>query len=602
MTLHAKEDAAFSPAADGTGLDNLATLIRDTARMTIGAKAVALVIEAEGAQDLGSLALTTEGALGQATYEFCIGSDRVMCRAPNSDTTRRSFRQTQVQAISTGTMMLSVPLARLGETGAGAIAFAFDQTGWQADQTIAACTNFALIAEALWLSHFAMAGLNLEVDSLTDRAARLLRIAEIDALTQLENSASFEDKARAMLASGAENAAFIMLDIDRFKLVNDLYGHQFGDAYLKTVAKAISAAFPKGSIVGRLGGDEFAVLTPLPPGGRAYLDGLLSRCRSGIQRATVLLGKPDVGHVSIGACQYPDHGRRYSTLYNNADAALYAAKDLGRSISTIFNPLQHDRYNDTEVGKQFLAAVQRDDITPYFQPIVDLYSGRCAGFEVLARWRDSSGRNLSPAEFSMIFRDHTLAEKMTRTIMHRAFGDYARHVTTKDRLRLALNVSFFDLMNPEFVFEVQTAVTENKFDWSLLTIEVTEQTMLGEQTGQIFRSLNELRARGAKVALDDFGTGYGGLRHLAHWPVDILKVDKFFIDGLASGSRDIAVLEALICMCQKLDYEVVAEGIETTEQIAALRDMGCQFGQGFVFDRPLAGEDLIERRNVYGIG
>lgn len=482
----------------------------------------------------------------------------------------------------------------------GIMAFAFDPARWRDGQTLTACRKLAETAHTLWRMQDDLSGLAYQLMTMSSRTARLQRLSETDALTQIDNRASFENKAQAALEHQPDEAAFVLIDIDHFKMINDIYGHQFGDTYLKTVARSLRGAFPEGSIVGRIGGDEFGVFTPLPAAGRAYLDGLLARCRSNIQRAIALLSKPDLGHVTIGASIYPEHATGYSALYELADTALYAAKNAGRGINAVYHPHLHVRYNSAELTKQFHRATLNGDIHPKFQPIVDLQTGDCAGFEVLARWRDASGREMIPSQFASIFRDHALAEKMTLTILRQAAADHAATLRRPGQdMRLNLNVTFFDLMNPEFAFEVQSIIAETGFDWNLLTIEVTEQIMLGEQNGQIFRTLGELRTRGAMIALDDFGTGYGGLRHLTGWPVDTLKIDKFFVDAIETGDRGRAVLDAVVELSRSLGLSLVAEGIETAGQAARLKEMGCQFGQGYLFDEPLSGAELADFRSHY---
>jgi diguanylate cyclase (GGDEF)-like protein len=602
MTVPLSPDDTFDTDAATKELEALMSVVRETAQAATSAAATLVVIsDSEIDAQKPLLCLASEGPVDRALYEFCTapagagGGEGVQHFAMG-----RPYRLRQITLHGSDYVLLALPIAGQRKATTGTLAVALHAAGGPHQATIEICSHLARCAEMSWIAHDGMAGLAYEVVTLSSRATRLQRIAEIDALTQVENPASFEDKVRTRLEGGLTHAAFVVLDIDHFKLINDLYGHQFGDTYLRTIARALRGAFPEGSIVGRLGGDEFGVLTPIPSGGRSYLEGLLSRCRSAIQRATALQGKPDLGKVSIGASQYPDHGTSYATLYDHADAALYAAKDSGRSISTVFHPDRHERYNSAELAKRFAGAVARGDIRPFFQPQVDLSDGRCIGFEILARWRTERGRLLEPAEFAAIFRDHTLAEKMTRTIMLAAFRDYARVIAPTGRpLRLALNVTFFDLMNPEFAFEVQHAVADTGFDWSRLTIEVTEQIMLGDPNGQVFRSLNELRTRGARIALDDFGTGYGGLRHLAQWPVDTIKIDKFFVDGLVGGQRERAVFEAMTGMCARLGYEVIAEGVETPQQIQALTAHGCRYAQGYIFDRPLAGEELANAPAVY---
>ena len=602
MTVPIAKGVPMTPSMAESELELLLNVIRETAQITTSATACALVMDADIPVSVEpELMLTSSGQLGAALRDFC----RKLDTEPDAEETRRSpdkvaHYMTRREIEGQDYVFLCFPLSAQDAYASGTIGFAYRAEDWRPERNFDACMWLSRCAETMLVTFENMAGLEFDLLTLSNRAARLQRIAEIDPLTQLENLASFEEKARTMLEQGPANATFVIVDIDHFKAVNDLYGHQFGDIYLKTVAKALKSSFAEGSVVGRLGGDEFGIVAELPPAGRSYLDGLLSRCRSNVQRATALLGKPDLGKVSMGASQFPDHGTDYTTLYELADAALYAAKDQGRSVSTVFQPARHGRYNNAELGKKFLDAVKQDRILPVFQPIVSLKDGTCQGFEVLARWREESGALLTPADFSAIFRDHSLAETMTRVIMRRAFADFARDVKPRGgRHRLSLNVTYFDLMNPEFAFEVQSAATDSGLDWNQLTIEVTEQTMLGETTGQVFRSLKELRTRGARIALDDFGTGYGGLRHLANWPVDSLKLDKFFVDGLMAGPRDRVVLEAMVSMSKKLGYQIVAEGIETRRQVDMLREMGCQSGQGYVLANPLTGDQLSRFRDRY---
>ena len=586
-------------------LEALMSVIRDTGLAATSAAATTIVMQdVEGGQDGIFLSGGSNGPIDTALYEFCMSSDKTSVlgyrhTAPAIDIDR-PYRARSLTLRGATFVLLALPFAGHRPSANGIMGFALDASGDRLQELSRICAQIVRCAEMVWFTYDGMSGLAGEVIALSDRASQLQRIAEIDPLTQLENSASFESKVRAALVQNVSHAAFIMVDIDHFKQINDLYGHQFGDLYLKTIARSLRSSFPEGSIVGRLGGDEFGILTPIPSSGRTYLESLLSRSRSAIQRATALQGKPDLGKVSIGASQYPDHGKTYATLFDHADAALYAAKESGRSLSAVYHPNRHQSYNSAELARRFRVAVAKGDICPHFQPVVNVEDGSCAGFEVLARWRDDNGNYREPSEFSAIFRDHSMAEKMTRTIMHAAFRDYARAIApTGLPLRVALNVTFFDLMNPEFAFEVQHAVAETGFDWNLLTIEVTEQTMLGESTGQIFRSLKELRTRGAQIALDDFGTGYGGLRHISHWPVDILKIDKFFVDGLNGSERDRAVFESVTGLARRLGYTVIAEGIETADQIAVLREHGCGFAQGFAFDRPMTGDDLANFRRSY---
>lgn len=586
-----------------TELETSLEEFRTSAEALSGASATLFIAAATGMATVApTVSLATRSPLSRVLYGPSMQLLTALTRAPAPTLTTDLDRpQISPPGATLGTASLSgqsyqtlcLPVQGPDRDTVGVLSFAFAPPAWEADRTPDHCGLLAQNLRLIWKAQESLSDMSYEMMTLSSRATRLQRLSETDALTQLNNRYYFENKVRAALEDTQTSHAFIIIDIDHFKLINDVYGHQFGDRYLKTIARALRNSFPENSIVGRLGGDEFGVFTPLPSAGRTYLDGLLSRCRNHVQRATALLNKPDLGHISIGASQSPKDATTYSMLYEFADSALYSAKNAGRGKCTIYHPKKHLRYNTTELSQQFHTAASSGDIHPNFQPIIDMTTGQCAGFEVLARWRDPMGKDMIPAQFSTIFRDHALAEKMTRTIMKQAFQEYQRSIAPKgEALRLSLNVTFFDLMNPEFVFEVQSLVSETGFDWSLLTIEVTEQIILDEPKGQILRTLRELRARGARVAMDDFGTGYGGLRHLSDWPIDVLKIDKFFVDSLETGDRATAVLEAILDMARKLEITVIAEGIETPRQARLLRDGGCQFGQGFYFDAPLDGPAL----------
>ncbi|QOL82311.1 putative bifunctional diguanylate cyclase/phosphodiesterase [Pseudooceanicola spongiae] len=443
--------------------------------------------------------------------------------------------------------------------------------------------NFEFLLDGWW-ARFA---LEQDLSDSRKRALRLQRISETDPLTGLENTSAFEGKVRERLTDPDQPSAFILIDIDHFKLVNDLYGHQFGDTYLKVVSKAIYDSFQSGSIVGRLGGDEFGVLTDLPKMGDSYLRSLLSRCRNTILRATAYMNKPELGRVSIGAALFPDQSLEYEHLYKRADLALYASKASGRGMATVYSDEVGNRFDQSELAKTFQAACRAGQVVPYFQPIIDLASGETRAFEVLCRWENPRHGVITAEMFSAIFEDHNLATLLTRHMIQSAL----KHFTAGQRdlkvpAKMSLNVTYFDLMDREFVFDFQAALSDFNVEWSSIIIEVQETVVMGEPNGQVFRSLEELRRRGAQIALDDFGTGYGALRHLKNWPVDIVKIDRSFVRDLSTDFRDRAIVNSIIQLAKELGFSVVAEGIETRDQATQLVEMGCEFGQGFIYGRP----------------
>ncbi|WP_138470216.1 bifunctional diguanylate cyclase/phosphodiesterase [Poseidonocella sp. HB161398] len=439
-------------------------------------------------------------------------------------------------------------------------------------------------------------GLQAELEAAETTVARLRRQVRTDALTGVANTRAFQQGARARLDNRATAQCLILVDIDHFKRVNDVFGHAFGDRYLTSVARALLAACPEDALIGRIGGDEFAILAALPDPGRAYMSDLLSRCRSSVLRAGALLGRPELGRISMGVSLFPGQADSYPALFEKADAALYAAKAAGRAATQLYQPERHAFFNSRELARQFRSACQESRITPHFQPVVDLQSGACTGFELLVRWHGPDGSVKLPSEFSAIFRDPQTAELLTGSIIREGLGHFGRWLArTGDAARtarLAVNLTAFDLLNPEFVFDLQSELGLRGLDWSRITIEITENVILGDCNGQIHRHLQELRARGARLAMDDFGTGHGGLQHLRDWPIDILKIDRQFVQRIDGSLRDRAVTEAILAIAGRCGFEVVAEGIETPAQLAVLQEMGCGRGQGFLLGRPMPPEAL----------
>ncbi|MER5170396.1 putative bifunctional diguanylate cyclase/phosphodiesterase [Thioclava kandeliae] len=437
------------------------------------------------------------------------------------------------------------------------------------------------------------------------REKKLERQAEVDPLTQVENHSAFERKVQerlTILRTKGSRAAFIMLDIDHFKSINDLYGHSFGDKYLRVISSAISSAFPPPALIGRLGGDEFGVLVETGYTSEIYLEMLLSRCRAAVQRGAAMLGKGDLGRVSIGASLFPEQSETYGELFELADSALYASKHAGRAVNTVFSESHHDKFNSRAIGRRFERAIAEDLLEPYFQPIISTASGARLGYEILARWRDPERGILMPDAFASVFKDYRLAETLTRTMIQRALTAYVSAGLEREPgppVTLSINLTSFDLLNPEFVFDMQLMLNTHGLEWDMITIEVTEKVMLDERSGQMLRSLQEMRTRGATVALDDFGTGYAGLRHLADWPVDILKIDRSFCAKITETASDKAIAEGILLIAQRCGYQVVAEGVETPSQLDALRALGCPRVQGFLFARPMSSADLARAPSRY---
>lgn len=436
--------------------------------------------------------------------------------------------------------------------------------------------------------------LELDLVAARQKINRLERLNRTDPLTGLQNKTAFEATFQERMDRRDGPFALIILDVDHFKTVNDLYGHQFGDNYLRTLSLALGFALPESASVGRVGGDEFAILLDVPHHGTGYLESVMDRCRTAILRATAAHGKPDLGKVSMGAAISPDHASDTATLYELADSALYISKSEGRGIQTVFDPFRHQAFNPREIGKRFRQAASDGLIRPYYQPIYRLRDGSCQGVEMLARWCDTQFGLMTPRQFPGLFLDHQNAELLTRVLTAAALADLSA-LRQRSALRptLSINLTSFDLINPEYVFELQALLSDNPgLDWDCIVIEVTETVMMGAPDGQVFRSLEELRRRGARVVLDDFGTGYGGLQHLSGWPIDGIKIDRSFVQRMSANETDAAIVEALLSLADRSGMTVVAEGVETRQQLQSLRAMGCRSVQGFLLSQPMPADQL----------
>lgn len=478
----------------------------------------------------------------------------------------------------------------------GAMAVALATGHWSNRKVFETCAKVAALAATVLESGRSCQQLEADLADADKRMSTMMRSSEIDPLTKVENKSSFERKARERLKTSGRPAAMLGLDLDHFKQVNDLYGHQFGDQYLETVAEAIRISFPDKAIVGRTGGDEFCVLLDIPEVGSRYLDSVLTHVRRAIGRASAMLGKPKLGRVSIGVSLFPDHAEDYGELMGMADVALYVSKRGDRNTTTVFNSSLGTPAEIEEKGGS--APLKYNRITTFFQPVVALETDRWSGVEVLARWRDREGQMRLPDTFGWMFRDHRSASRLTLHIVEIALDQLARqgYLCGDGALDVWINVTDQDLLSAEFVFDLQGVLMLHDIPWQKVVIEVNEESMLGEKNGSVFTSLKEIRRRGGRVALDDFGTGYAGLAHVSNWPIDIIKIDRSFVENVAGDAGARVVVQALLMIARAMDQKVVAEGIETPEQLSVMRALGCDYAQGFLLARPAPADRLAQAR------
>jgi diguanylate cyclase (GGDEF)-like protein len=423
-------------------------------------------------------------------------------------------------------------------------------------------------------------------------------VARTDALTDLPNRRRLYETLQAMLAGAGRSGGavvLLLLDLDRFKVVNDAHGHPAGDQLLQLVAARLRAIARSGDLVARLGGDEFALVAPLDLAGQHLPHAeaaaqLARRIVTALENPFVLRGGQTVQiGVSIGlALAQPDDADA-DALVHRADIALYRAKADGRGRFCFFEPsmdapIQVRALLECELRE----AIADDLIIPHFQPVVQMDTGHLVGFEMLARWSHPTRGMVSPAEFVPIAEDIGLIGPMTESLLRRAC-----HIamTWSPELFFACNISPLQLRDRRLPAMVQAALEAAGLPPHRLELEITESALVGD-IGLALELLEQLKVLGVRLALDDFGTGYSSLRHLNLLPFDKLKIDAGFVGAMAVNPDSRKIVAAVVGLGHSLGLVTVAEGVEEPGTAALLRDLGCDLGQGWLFGRPCSADAL----------
>jgi diguanylate cyclase (GGDEF)-like protein len=438
---------------------------------------------------------------------------------------------------------------------------------------------------------------------LTDKRraeAEVARLALSDPLTGLANRVRMQhglDQALARRAGGAQPLALFLLDLDRFKAVNDTLGHQTGDALLKQVAQRLQRAFGEAALVGRLGGDEFQVVIP----GDLDREELSNIARSVIASLSIpymIKGASITIGCSVGIATAPLDGEEADTLIRNADLALYAAKGDGRGVHKFFQPsLLAQAQLRKQLEDDLREALVENQLSIVYQPQVSMRTDSIVGYEALLRWTHPVRGAISPANFIPVAEESGLIEPIGEWVLRSAAAAAAKWPGTA---RVAINVSAIQFSKPGFPALVESALAHSGLAPERLELEITESVFLGggDATDATFRSL---KALGVRLALDDFGTGYSSLGYLKAAPFDKIKIDQSFVRGAkAEGSSDAAIIRAIVTLADALKMETTAEGVEAQDEIAWIREIGCSHIQGYVYGRPVSEMDVVQQLSVNG--
>jgi diguanylate cyclase (GGDEF)-like protein len=432
-------------------------------------------------------------------------------------------------------------------------------------------------------------------EELEVRNAELAELAFRDALTQLSNRAVFRERvALALAVEGRQpsEVAVLFIDLDEFKAVNDTFGHATGDRLLIDVANRLRSATRGIDTVARLGGDEFAILLDhVQIGKQAVI--VAERVIAALSAPISVDGRSIHMAASIGLAWGRD-GEGADELLRNADVAMYRAKARGKGRYEVFVPEMHAALVDrAQLEGELRTAVERNELTVVYQPIVHLHTERAVGFEALARWQHPNRGHVSPATFIPLAEDTGVILTLGRWILEEACKEAAKwegYSLGTEPFTVSVNVSSRQLEQPSFTTDVARALELSGLAPQRLTLEITESVIMRDSKTMLQR-LNELKALGVRLAIDDFGTGYSSLAYLQRFPVDIIKVDRAFVDPIAKNGNDAALVQAIITLSDALDLRTVAEGIEVAEQHSLLRDLGCHLGQGYLFARPMRASD-----------
>jgi diguanylate cyclase (GGDEF)-like protein/PAS domain S-box-containing protein len=435
---------------------------------------------------------------------------------------------------------------------------------------------------------------------VTDRkllAEQLLHHAFHDALTGLSNRTLFIERVTHTLARAGRVPtahAVLFLDLDNFKKVNDSLGHAAGDDLLRGVAQRLVSSVRGSDTVARLGGDEFAILLEdlvQPDDAFTTTERILETLREPI----LVQGKEVFVGASIGIAPLGRKVDSADTLLRNADIAMYAAKRQGRGGYVVFSDgMDTATRHRLELEADLYRAIGRDELVAMYQPTVEVGTGRIIGAEALVRWQHPTRGLIHPAEFIGIAEETGLIVAIGKWVLQTACRDGRRWQESSPShaaLSVAVNISARQLQDAQLVEDVAAILDACRLDPAALTLEITESVAMQNTEATIAR-LGALKALGVRLAIDDFGTGYSSLSYLQRFPIDILKIDRAFVKGIAENDDDEALAHTIVQLARTLRLKTVAEGIETYEQLERLRALGCDYGQGYYFARPMPGEQL----------
>jgi diguanylate cyclase (GGDEF)-like protein len=416
-----------------------------------------------------------------------------------------------------------------------------------------------------------------------------------DPLTNLANRALFRNRVEHALARTVRESrpvVVMFLDLDDFKTINDSLGHAAGDLVLFEVARRLRTCMRRGDTVARLGGDEFGLM--LEPEAAHDVERVAQRVLDAVRPPMEVQGKEVAITASVGVAASIGPEDSAEEMLRNADVAMYAAKAGGKCRYEIFEQRMHaSAVERLELQADLKHAIDNGELFLHYQPVVSLTDGSIAAAEALVRWQHPRRGVVGPLGFIGVAEESGLIVPLGRWVLSEACRQAkAWHQQRPgDPISVSVNVSAAELRREDFAGHVREVLSETGVDPTLLVLEITESTLMRDADGAA-RRVRELKELGVRLAMDDFGTGYSSLAYLHRFPMDVLKIDASFVQGLGRGPEDSAIARAIVQIGRTLRMQTVAEGIETGDELARLRALGCDYGQGYYLSRPMTAEKL----------
>ncbi|MDF2610443.1 MAG: hypothetical protein K0R92_1917 [Lachnospiraceae bacterium] len=445
---------------------------------------------------------------------------------------------------------------------------------------------------------FQVVSIGIDITERKKQEEKIKRMAYYDNLTGLPNKVLFIEEARKCMNASKQiegsKFAILYLDIDNFKYINDTLGHSVGDEFLKYFSDNLNRNCKEAAIISRFSGDEFVILYQA-----IYSTDQLIECIEDLMKKTgntwTYNNYQFYISMTVGVAVYPEHGTDITELLKNVEIAMYGAKRQGKNKIQIFNHnLININYWNMVMANKIQVGLDNEEFTLHYQPQYSLTSNRIVGVEALVRWKYRKKENISPAEFIPVAEETGQIYEIEQWVFKTALQQKRTWEETGFRqIGISINLSAKTLISDTNFLKIEMLISSYEVDYSNVTIEITETAILSN-INLVIERLNRFKAKGLKIALDDFGTGYSSLTYLKDLPIDTIKLDQSYISAVPYNQIDSHIVKAIISLSHDLNYDVVAEGIETIEQLVYLRKQYCEDGQGYLLSKPLPSDEVIE--------